>query len=178
MKGNEKLDEITQKYYLTIYKYCLRRTKNKHDALDITQNVFLILLEKYENEEILDIERWLMSVAKKRIYRYFRDMYKTRSIFIDNELEENIKTASYNPFEEYTEKEIKQMIVEINSSLDEQEQKLYEAAFVKKVDYTEIAAQLNISPPALRKRISRLKKKIKDMIQIILNCICLLLIIK
>ena len=178
MKGNEKLDEITQKYYLTIYKYCLRRTKNMHDALDITQNVFMILLEKYDNEEILDVERWLMAVAKKRVDRYFRDMYKTRSVLIDNELEENIQTASYNPFDDYTEEELEQMIVDINSSLDEQEQKLYEAAFVKKVDYTEIATQLNISPPALRKRISRLKKKIKDMIQLILNCLCLLLIFK
>lgn len=178
MEGYKKLDEITQKYYLTVYKYCLRRTKNMHDALDITQNVFMILLEKYDNEEILDVERWLMAVAKKRVDRYFRDMYKTRSVLIDNELEENIQTASYNPFDDYTEEELEQMIVDINSSLDEQEQKLYEAAFVKKVDYTEIAAQLNISPPALRKRISRLKKKIKDMIQLILNCLCLLLIFK
>ena len=178
MKDNEKLNEITEKYYLTIYKYCLRRTNNEHDALDITQNVFMILLEKYDNEEILDVKRWLMAVAKKRVERYFRDMYKTRSMFIDDELEEDIQSASYNPFEEFSEEEFEKMIVDINSSLDEQEQKLYEAAFVKKVDYSEIASQLNISATALRQRISRLKKKIKEMIQMMLNCICLLLILK
>ena len=178
MKGNKKLDEITQKYYLDIYKYCLRRTNNEHDALDITQNVFMILLEKYDNEEILDVKRWLMAVAKKQVERYFRDMYKTRSLIIDNELEEDIQTASYNPFEEISEQELEQMILEVNSSLDEQELILYEAVFVKMIDYPNLAEQLNISQPALRQRVSRLKKKIKDMIQIMLNCLSLLLAFK
>ena len=35
------LDELIQKYYNDIYTYCYRRLGHKHDAQDITQEVFL-----------------------------------------------------------------------------------------------------------------------------------------
>ncbi len=178
MSDNNELDKMTERYYDEIYKYCSRRTNNEQDALDITQIVFTILIEHYGKEEINNVKHWLLVVAKNQVNQYYRDTYQNRRYIVDNELEENLQTASYNPFEEISEQELEKMKKVIERSLDKHEQELYQAAFIEKKDYGDVAEQLNISQPTLRKRISRLKIKIKDMIKKTLYCLSLLLIIK
>lgn len=45
----EALDALIQKYYNDIYTYCYRRLSNKHDAEDLTQEVFLHFCRNFDS---------------------------------------------------------------------------------------------------------------------------------
>jgi RNA polymerase sigma factor (sigma-70 family) len=45
----DALDALIQKYYNDIYTYCYRRLDNKHDAQDVTQEVFLHFCRNFDS---------------------------------------------------------------------------------------------------------------------------------
>jgi RNA polymerase sigma factor (sigma-70 family) len=59
-------EEITRRYAGMVYNVCLRVTKDKHDAEDATQAVFLTLaLQAKRGVEIKALGPWLQQVAKR-----------------------------------------------------------------------------------------------------------------
>ena len=59
-------EEITRRYAGMVFSVCLRVTKDKHDAEDATQAVFLTLpLQAKRGTEIVPLGPWLQQVAKR-----------------------------------------------------------------------------------------------------------------
>lgn len=167
-----ELNTLTKKYYDNIYTYCCRRINDADDAFEITQTVFLSLCKNYEKGDIVDVERWLMQAAKNQVSQYYRDKYKNSNMLVCEELEDNRITASYDFFENIIDEEFEKIIKIVMDSLSDEERRLYDSVYGEnKIDYNAISNDLNISQATLRKRISRLKKKIKIKIKNILYCL-------
>ena len=76
--------EIVEKYADNIYRVALSYCKNKYDAEDILQNVFLKLLQAdivFEEEEHL--RRWLIRVAVNCCKDLSKSFWKKRMVSID-----------------------------------------------------------------------------------------------
>ncbi len=79
---------------------------------------------------------------------------------------ENSSICTSNPEEEaITDESIERAALQIISSLNSEEKELYIMYYLKRKKLKEIAAQLNIPYPTVRKRHEKLKKKIKEKIR-------------
>ena len=169
------MDHIIDEYYDRIYKYVYNHIDHKDLARDLTQEVFLALCEKEDRETIEDIQLWLYSVAKNRIALHFRQNYKNKPYETVNALDEAMLTMSYDPFSEYSDEEIEFVKQAVLSSLTDSESALYHAVYESNMNYHSIAEEQNISEVTLRKRSSRIKKKIELAIQKILYCLSVMI---
>lgn len=65
-------EQIAEKYYHDVYKFCCSRCRNADAAQDITQETFLFLINKIDGLTENNIRSWLFSVANNKLYEYFR----------------------------------------------------------------------------------------------------------
>ena len=62
----EPFEEIVRRYAAMVFHVCFQVLKNRHDAEDATQAVFLTLaVQGKTSKEIRNIGPWLQQVAKK-----------------------------------------------------------------------------------------------------------------
>lgn len=169
-KNPMDMEKVAEEYYDRIYEYIYRRVSSKDVVRDLTQEVFLALCESKNRDTIHDVAGWLYAVAQKRIALHFRHKQSKSNHETMTELDETLITVSYDPFSEYSDEEYENMHQEVLASLTDSEAALYDAVYKEKLGYETIAEQQNISEETLRKRISRLKRKIKQAIHKVLYC--------
>ena len=65
-------DQIVEKYYPDIYKFCCARCRNADVAQDITQETFMLFVKKFDELADINIRSWLLCVANNKLYEYFK----------------------------------------------------------------------------------------------------------
>lgn len=165
-KGSE-IDNIVsdcyEKYYQSIYRYCFARLGdlNEH-AYDCVQDTFLVLQKKLTGGTVIEQKRaFLYRTADTFVLRTI-DHYKKqkkRTVHLEEAQEKASPPIIPDSFD-YDR--CAEMLV---SMLTPDEQKLYEMKYIKRMTLIEISDFLDISPPAVAKRTSRLRQKIKDLIK-------------
>lgn len=88
---------IVRKYYQSIYLFCCRRLNGDPDtAVDITQDVFLKLLEKIQSvRKIGKFQNYLLTIAVNTCNNYTK---KAKPLYMDLETLEDIEDTD-NAFE-------------------------------------------------------------------------------
>lgn len=89
--GNDCVTDVVEKYANMVYKLAFARVKNKNDADDIFQEVFLTFVRrkpKFENEE--HEKAWFIRVT----INCSKDFWKSQSRRNHDELDENIEGAT------------------------------------------------------------------------------------
>jgi len=95
-KGSEvALEVLMQKYYKGIYSFITRRIGDSYTAYDLTQEVFIKMLNSVNayNEEKGKFENWLLTIAINRC----RDFYKSKGYKMkayEVQITESIKDSS------------------------------------------------------------------------------------
>jgi len=165
---NPDKSEIASLYYDNIYSYCNQRLPDKQTAEDITQEVFLALLEEDSLKNPDAILKWLYKVARNKIAAYYRKQYKKHTIIdpnIDIYNVGELPELTVDFTEIYNDDELKECEDIALSQLDASELELYHDIFIDKGKYKDIAKKYNISENALRTRISRLRYKVNHFIK-------------
>ena len=169
-----KADLIAKKYYETIYKFCyLKLGYNSHDAADITQEVFLFFQIKCDMLDDKNIRSWLFSVANYKIKEYFRVIGKQEATLIDidkveiEDMDDDIfeMLENYGKFDSENLEKYRQIIFE---KLSENEQQLYNMAFVENKTNKQIAQELGITEKNVSVKLFRLRKKLSIMEALVL----------
>jgi len=165
-----KIDKAYSEHYNYIYRKCLHLMHfNQHDADDLTSEVFLLFTEQHllGKIDIPDdkIRSWLISASKNKFNEYIRKQTKFGNIVDIDSLSENLDISSEQELEDLLfERLIKANIdVRIIEQLSEEDKKLLHMIKIQKLEYDEIAQLLGIKVTAARERVSRLKKKIKNI---------------
>lgn len=167
----KQLNIIIEQYYNEIYKYCRRRVNNDQTAYDITQNVFLVLIEQFSKINSDSVQQWLYRTAKHKIADFYRELQKATTYMLDvpiNEINNITIDLSYNPNEDLKDEELEIIINDILLKLNNEEKKLYTEKFIQKIDYKTLAQKYVVSESVVRKRVSRLRAKITKMIHMML----------
>ena len=70
----EAANELVQFYYKEIYAYVYKQTLNKELSLDLTQEIFMSMLQSIHNydEKKAGFRTWLYKIATYRLTDYFR----------------------------------------------------------------------------------------------------------
>lgn len=165
--------EFCEQYRSQLIQYCLQYFDCEYEyAEDCVQNGYITLVENLnKGMKINNYKAWLYTVVLNYKNKAIKERKKRNEYyFISNEEKEFVlnTTLIYEP--DYvedivTDKMIAERALQIISSLKPDEQKLYFEYYVEEKKLKEIAYDLGVSPPTLRKRHIALKKKILKKIK-------------
>ena len=166
MITKERAEEISKQYYEKIFSYCLSMTKNNYDdALEITQEVFLVFSKKMDELEDNIIEHWLMAVAKKKAYEYFRRLKNEKMVISIEDSFSSVDEvfSTMTKFYSYSDADTKMTIEAILKFLTEEEHELFVKKFIENKSQAEIAEEMGISVSNVSSRTGRLRSKIEKL---------------
>ena len=155
-------DQIAEKYYPDIYKFCCAKCRNEDVAQDITQETFLLLVNKIDELTDINIRSWLLCVANNKLHEEFRSS-QIENGFVCSDVEipmfdryEQGKADIDEIFDDVQKK--------ILNILNDKEKELFIKLYIEKKSINLITKELDITYDNLRARKSRLKRKVKKSI--------------
>ena len=162
MHTEDKLIYVFAAKYSTLSKFAIMIVKDKDAALDVMQNVALVIAKKaYEINEIKKPTAFLITCIRRAALNYLRD--QSRAYPMDPIILEEIHGDKYsNTAMEYLE-----WVMMLNKYLESYSPQL-QGAFIK--HYVDgyhldiIASELNMSSNALAQQFRRMRKKIAQRI--------------
>ncbi|MBE6800868.1 MAG: sigma-70 family RNA polymerase sigma factor [Ruminococcaceae bacterium] len=167
MQNKKRADELLRQSYDTYYekiaRFCNIKLKNRNEAEDCVQECFMVYYKRIlSGEEIGNTGAFLYKIADNLIKTQWRQDKKANNIVSLDELAE---TLAVNEVYNYGNIDYDSCAEKIIGILDEKEQCLYKLKYTDQKSIAEIAEELNISFDAAAKRLSRLRQKVKSMVE-------------
>jgi len=161
--SEQELNDICEKYYLDIYKYCAARLDISYISYadDITNEVFKLFCEKWQILENKNYRSWLYETANNFLKNFYKKHKRKneKETYIDDSI---IEILSYEQnFENVSEEEIEKYKDEILDILSEQEMQLFNMKYIEKLSIAQISIILSISENNVKQRLYRIREKIK-----------------
>lgn len=79
----DRIIEIYRQHYLDVYRFLICFTGNQNDAEDLTQDVFIRVLNNLSNFNTGNLKTWIFSIAKHvAIDHYRKKRFISISIFL------------------------------------------------------------------------------------------------
>ncbi|MBQ7160279.1 MAG: sigma-70 family RNA polymerase sigma factor [Clostridia bacterium] len=163
------LEETVEKYYDAIWRNALFLVRfSEEDAYDITQNVFLLLAQKWDELDKRHIGAWLFEVSRRKIIDFFRAEEKQRGgkqvISFDDPSSVFPDLATYDEYFQVDPELLEKAKDEILSSLTEEERSLYNDLFENGRSYNDIVNLYSVSYTDVSTKAKRLRDKIKKQV--------------
>ena len=113
----ESISKIYREYYLDVYRFLICFSGNQHDAEDITQEVFIRVLNNLSNfnSSSSNLKTWIFSIAKHAAVDHYRKK-KFVSIFKDGFFKQ-IASTDKDPNELMEQNQMKKRVHEAVSKL-------------------------------------------------------------
>lgn len=164
-KGNpESFGDLYDHYSPQIYRFIFLKVSDKHEAEDLSHEVFLSAWQNIDNYDYrgLPFSSWLYRIARNRVIDHYRARKETVSI-------DDVSESAFQVIEAI-EHDLDQQIdlTKIKAALQqlsEEQQNIIILRFIEDLTPSEIAAIINKSEGAIRLAQHRAIKKLK----IILN---------
>lgn len=137
-----------------LYMLALSFTKNHSDAEDIMQDVFLKLLrhnKSFNNEEHLD--KWLTVVCVNESKNYIKSPFRKNTVLLD-------EAKDLYTFDTVNDYDIFKSVM----SLPKKERTVIHLFYYEDLPVKEIAKMLKIKESAVKTRLSRGRKHLKEML--------------
>ena len=152
MKRTEYIKKV-ERYSNNLYKIALSYCKNKYDAEDILQNVFIKLLqseEEFQSDEHL--KRWLIRVTVNCCKDYCSSFWKRRMTGLDEARREYVQEFSTLEQSELYEQVLK---------LPEKYRVVIHLYYYEEYSVKEIAEILEIKETTVQTQLMRARKKLE-----------------
>ncbi len=170
-KDAENVDEVSANADAQLQQYTLRKARlllskwsnmPSDAAYDLRQRALLryYKLTKAQREQIKDLKAYMYRIIKNEFIEYIKD--QGTSSLIQLEAAEESGTT-FQTTDERKSIETRILLKEIWAQLDGEEQHLFDLMIQGYTD-KELALRLGISPSAARKRISRLRDVLEELL--------------
>ncbi|MDO5540428.1 MAG: sigma-70 family RNA polymerase sigma factor [Eubacteriales bacterium] len=161
----EKIREIYDRNFDSVYRVCLIYMKNREEALDMVQETFMKLMQKrmtdFTDEHHLDA--WLRVVASNLCRNELHHWWRRRRTDMC-ELDEILKNQTSE--EEIREREEKKLFLSALLELPEKYRVLIYFHYYEEYTIEELGRWMKINPSTLRSRLAKgkelLGKKLKE----------------
>ncbi len=173
-EGNEKaFSQLVSIYEDSVFNMAMYITKNREDALDVSQEVFLKLwrtLESFRGE--CSIKSYLMKLTKNAALDLKRrNSYRqTVSLTMENDEGESSQldiadtSEDANPQEAYLRRERIEKVRRAISELDEEHRQVIVMREMNGMSYREISDALGINEGTVKSRINRARSALKKIL--------------
>ena len=152
------MDSVYDKYFDKIYFWALKKTNNKEDAEDLTNNIFLAIFEYFsKNIAIEKLDSLIWKIAHNIWYLKAKNYIKEK----DNVTLDEVNT-SYN--EKYLDKVIYNDIINnlTNIGLTEKEFLSFKLYYCNDLSIKEISIKLNSSESNIKYYLYSARCKVKE----------------
>lgn len=153
---------LISKYYEEVYGYVYKQTTNKELSMDLTQEIFISVLQSIHNydEKKASFRTWLYKVSTYRIVDYYRSKYyKYNSRVVPIIESEVYDSQDFTITIEY--KEDVEKIMGIVHKLDTQVQQIFRLKFFSEYTFLEISKMLYIPESTVKSKYYSMIRKIK-----------------
>jgi len=146
---------LVGKYYDDVKRVAFAGCRNLHDAEDITQTVFMKLLNKTETfEDDEHLKKWLIRVAVNEYRSLWRSPWKQRTDFFLPE-----RSAGFG-----AQDEDRSQVIEAVLKLDRKYREVIHLFYYEEYSAREIGEMLGISEGTVFKRLERARNRLRDRI--------------
>jgi RNA polymerase sigma-70 factor (family 1) len=174
--GKDAFRELFDRYAPRIYKFAFSYLKNRSDAEEIVQNVFMKIWEKRSSIKASEnIKAFIFTITTNKIYDFIRrknieHTYHDQAILNQGSNENN----SWNSI---VYKDVQQTISKLSNKLPSQQQRVFNLSKMEGLTNDEIAFKMGISKRTVENDLYRavlfLKQKFKNEAFIALLLFCL-----
>jgi len=164
--GNElAFDELYKKYVLDLLGMTAKKIGSVEIAREIVQEVFLaICLQKKELQNIDDLRAYLYTIAKNKIYNYYRHQLVKRNYERIKILEENTLLLPKEESKLETQ-ELQRLINAKLELLPLRCREVFKLSRLEKLSYKSIAIQMNISENTVDQHIRKALKILRHSLR-------------
>lgn len=153
-------DKIFDEYYDKIYYWSLGKIKNKEDAKDLTNDIFVEIIKCLnKNVKIKKIDSLIWAIAFNTWKNKLRKIYKNKALIYDEEIVNNTKYEE-DYIDKIIYKDITNNLEELN--LTKKEIKCFNLYYKKDLSVKEISTILNTNTSNIKYYLYNARKKIKE----------------
>lgn len=164
--------ELLDRYRAPVFNLCLRMLKNRDDAEDIAQEVFIKvfgMLERYD--ERYAFRSWLFKIAANQCIDFIRkNRVKLLSLdepvkYKGEEIEREFPDEAPAPDEEVERVQLGKLLLEIAEELPPHYRSMIVLRHQEQLSYDEIAEILDLPLGTVKARIHRARAMMKDKLR-------------
>lgn len=172
-QDKEAANTLISYYYKEIYAYVYRQTGNEELAKDLTQDIFIQILQKIAmfDHKKASFRTWIYRIASNKIYDHYRS--KTHRLSLKREqidmTDENMELQNSNlglAIKDLSElivnKELIEKIMEIVSLYKQEWQEIFYMKCFEERTFQDISQRLNISENTVKSRFYKMIRQIKS----------------
>lgn len=157
----DALSPLFEKYHVKLYNFFLRLTHDRESSRDLTQNVFSRIL-KYRSsyDEKQAFKTWIYKLARNVHIDHYN---KNRYLGSDYTDLENLQGNERDAMEEMDDSERKEILREALDQLPVEHREVIELSKFQGLKYEEISKITGSSVPAVKVKVHRAIKKLKEI---------------
>ncbi len=158
LRADDQATEMIEKYADMVYKLAYAQVRNRQDADDIFQEVFIRLVqygEAFESEE--HEKAWLIRVTINCTRNMWLSAWRRRMVFMEDEAWN--KVAAEEAPEENEE------LAEALDALPVKYRRVIHLFYYEEMSVEQIAQVLGDKPATIRSRLTRARKALKEKMQ-------------
>lgn len=157
---------LVNRYKNKIFSYAFYMVKNRMDAEDISQEVLIRIWKNFGKFKISAAGSWIMRTTHNLCIDYLRkeQLYKKRSVFINDDFEDNIEDENkmnrpeVSTLQKITNDKVKSAI----SKLPENLKSVFVLYEIEGLKYKEISEILDMPINSVKVYIMRARKKLQE----------------
>ncbi|MHA6258906.1 RNA polymerase sigma factor [Sporosarcina sp. CAU 1771] len=166
----KNLDSLHEEYGRYIYHLCLKLTRNKEEAEDVMQDVWVKVVRNSANMDNVDhMKAWLTTICMNTFRdRYRKGVRQSKHVMnqpdtLDVPLLDLVPSTSLTPCEIMEKNDIEHLVREKINQLDVIYRKTIEYFYVHQYSLIEISELMKVSIGTVKSRLFRAKKYLKEM---------------
>lgn len=158
---------IINKYSNMVYRMAYSLVKNKYDAEDIHQEVFVRYIGKRPKFASEDHEKaWFLRVTVNLCKNLWKTAWRQKVVSLGDDLEENIEGIEGNRGDpEAAEALQENAVIEVVKKLPQKYRVVIHLFYYEELSVEEIAGVLKMKPATVRTHLTRARKKLKDLLE-------------
>lgn len=151
---------LVDKYQQSIFNYVYKMIRNKQDAEDITQEVFIIAMRNvHKLKDSSAFKCWLYKIAHNSTLKFIKKSNLLSIIRFKNPTDLD-RLQNVNPYE--LSKEFNTKLESAINKLKTVEKTLLYLRVLEEMNYEELGEILEVKPATLRKRYERIRTKLRQ----------------
>lgn len=161
-KGDkEALGKIYDRFVNRVYRFVLLRVKNRLEAEDLTETIFIKVLkhlDNYKKQKGLPFAAWLFRISRNTVIDYYRQKDRRSHQSLDAIVEPSVPDKALSNL---GKKERRQTVQQAIRKLPHKYQEVIILRFIEEMSYKEISKIVNKSDGAIRVMVHRAIKQLK-----------------
>lgn len=147
-------------YQRSVFLYIYYKIGNKEEAEDLTQDVFLKLMDYQQMLRADTIKFFIFTISRNLVYDYLRHHYKR--LEVTSYIYDQMKTCTNETEEQIITNDLLLLEKKKVSQLSEQRRKVYEMARFENKALPEISRILNLSSRTVENHLFASRKMIRE----------------